>query len=110
MDFSECMSRCREPKGCALLREDYLECRRHSKEFQHRNQIYKEEQRQLRAAARQAAEGKKRKNIVISEAYPESEYNPSRDVLDGDGRISIQDLLVPLHGKSGFSKLRKSMH
>ncbi|KAA8539257.1 hypothetical protein F0562_025949 [Nyssa sinensis] len=59
----------------------------------------------------EAFEGKKRKNdVVISEAYPESEYNPSRDVLDGDGRISIQDLLDPLHGKSGFSKLRKSVH
>ncbi|MQL94376.1 hypothetical protein Taro_027019 [Colocasia esculenta] len=31
-DFSECMSRCREPKDCALLREDYLECLHHSKE------------------------------------------------------------------------------
>lgn len=58
----------------------------------------------------EAFERKKRKNdLVVSEAYPESEYNPSRDVLDGDGRISIHDLLDPLHGKSGFSKLRKSM-
>ncbi|MBA0553362.1 hypothetical protein Golob_012550, partial [Gossypium lobatum] len=32
VDFSECMSRCREPKDCALLREDYLECLHHSKE------------------------------------------------------------------------------
>ncbi|XP_078436161.1 NADH dehydrogenase [ubiquinone] iron-sulfur protein 5-B-like isoform X1 [Wolffia australiana] len=32
-DFSECMSRCREPKDCALLREDYLECLHHSKEI-----------------------------------------------------------------------------
>ncbi|CAN6468529.1 unnamed protein product [Victoria cruziana] len=31
-DFSECMSRCREPKDCALLREDYLECLHHGKE------------------------------------------------------------------------------
>lgn len=55
--------------------------------------------------------GKKRKNnVVVSEAYPESEYNPSRDVLEGNGRISIQDLLDPLHGKSGYSKLRKRMH
>ncbi|KAK9281752.1 hypothetical protein L1049_004657 [Liquidambar formosana] len=55
-----------------------------------------------------AFEGKKKENdVVISEAYPESEYNPSRDVLDGDGQISIQDLLDPLQGKSGFSKLRK---
>lgn len=54
--------------------------------------------------------GKKRKkNIVISEAYPEDEYNPSRDVLDGDGSISIHDLLDPLHGKSGFTKLKKNM-
>ncbi|XP_022847308.1 NADH dehydrogenase [ubiquinone] iron-sulfur protein 5-B-like isoform X2 [Olea europaea var. sylvestris] len=33
MDFSECMSRCREPKDCALLREDYFECLHHSKEW-----------------------------------------------------------------------------
>ncbi|KAL6978382.1 hypothetical protein U1Q18_020050 [Sarracenia purpurea var. burkii] len=60
----------------------------------------------------EAFEGKKRKkDVVISEAYPESEYNPTRDVLHGDGRISIQDLLdTPLHGKTGFSKLRKSIH
>ncbi|KAG6749870.1 hypothetical protein POTOM_046942 [Populus tomentosa] len=32
MDFSECMSQCREPKDCAFLREDYLECLHHSKE------------------------------------------------------------------------------
>lgn len=32
IDFSECMSQCREPKDCALLREDYLECLHHSKE------------------------------------------------------------------------------
>ncbi|EEF39265.1 conserved hypothetical protein [Ricinus communis] len=32
VDFSECMSRCREPKDCGLLREDYLECLHHSKE------------------------------------------------------------------------------
>ncbi|KAM1155866.1 hypothetical protein ACFX13_027292 [Malus domestica] len=32
VDFSECMSRCREPKDCVLFREDYLECLYHSKE------------------------------------------------------------------------------
>uniref|UniRef100_A0A2N9E4P4 Uncharacterized protein n=1 Tax=Fagus sylvatica TaxID=28930 RepID=A0A2N9E4P4_FAGSY len=58
----------------------------------------------------QAFEGKKKKNnAVISEAYPESEYNPSRDVLDGGGRISMEDLLVPLKDKPGFNKLRKRM-
>lgn len=55
-------------------------------------------------------EGKRKKNeIVISEAYPESEYNPSRDILEGANHISFQDLLDPLHGQSGFSKLRKNM-
>lgn len=54
--------------------------------------------------------GKKRKkNLIISEAYPESEFNPSRDVLDGNGQISVEDLLEPLQGKSGYSKLRKRM-
>ncbi|KAF8653972.1 hypothetical protein HU200_062112 [Digitaria exilis] len=107
LDFSECMSRCRQPSDCGLLREDYLECLHHSKEvtcpalpcrllpllpatisfdsrppalnpsvrsppssfrststesfvillqFQRRNRIYKEEQRQIRAAARKAKE------------------------------------------------------
>ncbi|CAI9755958.1 unnamed protein product [Fraxinus pennsylvanica] len=51
---------------------------------------------------------KKKKDLIISEPYPESEYNPNRDILDGDGWISILDLLDPLHGKFGFSKLRKN--
>lgn len=54
--------------------------------------------------------GKKKSKIVISEAYQESEYNPSRDVLDGNGRISIEDLLNPLQGKPGYSMLRKRIH
>lgn len=53
---------------------------------------------------------KKKKHAVVTEAYPESEYNPSRDVLDGHGQISIEDLLDPLHGKSGYSQLRKRVH
>ncbi|KAL4603497.1 hypothetical protein ACB092_10G127800 [Castanea dentata] len=57
IDFSECMSRCREPKDCTLLREDYFECLHHSKEFRRRNRIYKEEQRQLRAASRNGKDG-----------------------------------------------------
>ncbi|KAF8006742.1 hypothetical protein BT93_K0907 [Corymbia citriodora subsp. variegata] len=54
-------------------------------------------------------QGKKRKkrDLVVSEAYPESEFNPSHDVGECDGRITIQDLLDPLHGKTGYSKLRK---
>ncbi|PWA36955.1 Small-subunit processome, Utp14 [Artemisia annua] len=58
----------------------------------------------------EAFEGKKKKNdVVVYEAYPESEYNPSRDVLDGDGRITIDDLLNPIHGKPGFNKIRKDV-
>ncbi|XP_026456761.1 NADH dehydrogenase [ubiquinone] iron-sulfur protein 5-B-like [Papaver somniferum] len=56
-DFSECMSSCRQPEDCVLLREDYLECLHHAKEFQRRNRVYKEEQRQIRAAVRKAKEG-----------------------------------------------------
>lgn len=54
-------------------------------------------------------QGKKRKkaDLVVSEAYPESEFNPSHNVGDGDGHITIQDLLDPLYGKAGYSKLRK---
>lgn len=52
---------------------------------------------------------KKKNNVVISEVYPESEYNPSREILDGDGRISMEDLLGPLQDKPGFGKLRKRM-
>ncbi|CAB4291839.1 unnamed protein product [Prunus armeniaca] len=60
----------------------------------------------------EAFEGKKKKknNVVISEAYPESEYNPTRDMLEGEGPVSIGDLLDPLHGVSGYSKLRKRIH
>ncbi|XP_028786436.1 uncharacterized protein C57A7.06-like isoform X1 [Neltuma alba] len=46
---------------------------------------------------------KKRKDDVIPELY-----NPSHDIIDGDGLIG-SDLLDPLLGKSGYSKLRKSM-
>ncbi|XP_065860458.1 U3 small nucleolar RNA-associated protein 14 [Euphorbia lathyris] len=58
----------------------------------------------------EAFEGKKRnKNAVMSEAYPESEYNPSHDVLDGDGRISIDELLGSLQDTSNYHQLRKRM-
>ncbi|KAI3878539.1 hypothetical protein MKW92_009825, partial [Papaver armeniacum] len=30
--FGECISNCREPEDCALLRENYPECLRHAKE------------------------------------------------------------------------------
>ncbi|XP_058083657.1 uncharacterized protein C57A7.06 [Magnolia sinica] len=58
----------------------------------------------------EAFEGKKKKEVVLSEAYQESEYNLTRKAPEGDGHISIQDLLEPLHGKAGYNKLRKRMH
>lgn len=57
----------------------------------------------------EAIEGRKKKKDVITEAYPESEFNPSRDVLDGNSRISMQDLLDSLRGQPGYSKIRKRM-
>ncbi|PHT70682.1 hypothetical protein T459_25786 [Capsicum annuum] len=48
-------------------------------------------------------------DVIIFEAYLEYEYNLNRDILDGDSRISIQDLLNPLHGKPDHGKLKKSM-
>ncbi|GAA0169684.1 RNA metabolism protein [Lithospermum erythrorhizon] len=56
-----------------------------------------------------AFEGKKKKDIVVSEPYPESEFNPSRDILDGDGLISMDDLMDPLSRKAGFSKISKRL-
>uniref|UniRef100_A0A803L0C6 Uncharacterized protein n=1 Tax=Chenopodium quinoa TaxID=63459 RepID=A0A803L0C6_CHEQI len=53
------------------------------------------------------ADKKRKRRAAVSEAYPESEFNPSRDVLSGNGSISIQDLLDPLRGTPSFSKLRK---
>jgi U3 small nucleolar RNA-associated protein 14 len=47
------------------------------------------------------------KNAVIPELYPKSEYNPSRDVVEGDGRVSIEDLLNPLSEEPEFANLRK---
>ncbi|XP_021747808.1 uncharacterized protein C57A7.06-like [Chenopodium quinoa] len=53
------------------------------------------------------ADKKRKRRAAVSEAYPESEFNPSCDVLSGNGSISIQDLLDPLRGTPSFSKLRK---
>lgn len=50
---------------------------------------------------------KKDKNAIITEAYPESEFNPTRDVLDGSGQITINDLLAPLQHTPGYAKLKK---
>lgn len=47
MDFSECMREADDPKGCRALRDDYLECLHHRKEFSRLNAIYRERQKQL---------------------------------------------------------------
>nr|XP_009417726.1 PREDICTED: uncharacterized protein C57A7.06 [Musa acuminata subsp. malaccensis] len=48
----------------------------------------------------QAFEGKERKKFILSDFQGDSV----------DGRINIHDLLDPLHGKPGYSKLRKRLH
>ncbi|XP_019418839.1 PREDICTED: uncharacterized protein C57A7.06-like [Lupinus angustifolius] len=53
---------------------------------------------------------KKMKDTVLPELYQESECNSSRDVVNGDGLITIEDLLNPLHEKPGFGELRKRMN
>ncbi|KAJ4849284.1 hypothetical protein Tsubulata_021557 [Turnera subulata] len=57
-----------------------------------------------------AFEEKKKKNVVIYESYPESEYNPTRDVVEGTSRITVQDLLESLQGNPAYSKLRKDAY
>ncbi|KAF9688099.1 hypothetical protein SADUNF_Sadunf02G0161900 [Salix dunnii] len=66
MVLGECISKCKEPKDCAFLREDYLECLHHSKEFQRRNRIYKEEERKLKAALKKVDGGDAKTAIMIS--------------------------------------------
>lgn len=46
-------------------------------------------------------------DFVIPKLYPGFEYNPSRDVGEGNARISIEDLLNPLSEKATYGKLRK---
>lgn len=58
----------------------------------------------------EAVEGKKRrKKIVVSEAYPESEFNLNKKPSGTTENVSIQDLMAPLYGSSGFGSLRKRM-
>ncbi|KAK8982200.1 hypothetical protein V6N11_037375 [Hibiscus sabdariffa] len=99
VDFSECMSRCREPKDCGLLREDYLECLHHSKEFQRRNRIYKEEQRKLRAAARKDKEGK---NAVANTGSSDFGHKERRDF---DRRRSTNNPSTGLSSESDYTKV-----
>ncbi|VVB06997.1 unnamed protein product [Arabis nemorensis] len=54
-----------------------------------------------------AFEESKSKPVLVTEAYPESEFNPTRDVLEGKGLITMEDLLAPLQGKPGYNQLKK---
>lgn len=56
-----------------------------------------------------AVEGKKRRKKVVSEAYPESEFNLDQKASGNTENVSIQDLMAPLYGSSGFGSLRKRM-
>lgn len=48
-EFAECMRSTDDPVGeCKAMRDDYIECLHHRKEFQRMNMIYKEAQRQER--------------------------------------------------------------
>lgn len=53
--------------------------------------------------------GKKKRNVVISEAYPESEFNPTHDVLDGKGQVTVEEFVEFLQGQPGYSELRKEL-
>ncbi|XP_026380293.1 uncharacterized protein C57A7.06-like isoform X1 [Papaver somniferum] len=48
-----------------------------------------------------------KKNITVSEAYAESEFNPSRDTLDGSGQIGMKDLMDPLRETAWYNALNK---
>ncbi|ESQ40396.1 hypothetical protein EUTSA_v10015339mg [Eutrema salsugineum] len=55
-----------------------------------------------------AFEGESKSKLVLfSETYPESEFNPPRDVLEGKNLITVEDLLAPLEGKPGYHQLSK---
>ncbi|CAN8308659.1 unnamed protein product [Cochlearia groenlandica] len=51
----------------------------------------------------------KSKPVLFTEAYPESEFNPTRDVLEGKRLITMEDLLGPLKGQPGFNQLNKKV-
>ncbi|KAK7283460.1 hypothetical protein RIF29_12991 [Crotalaria pallida] len=60
-------------------------------------------------AFKEKKKNKKMKDTVLPELYPESDYNPSHDVVDGDGLVTLEDLLNPLRDNKGFVKLEKRM-
>lgn len=56
MDFSECITKADDPLSCKALRDDYLECLHHRKEFTRLNTIYREYQKQLKEGVEKVKE------------------------------------------------------
>ncbi|KAL3678692.1 hypothetical protein R1sor_021648 [Riccia sorocarpa] len=59
-------------------------------------------------STRPEREGRAKKEQVITEAYPESEFNLNPGA-DGSAPITVEDLINPLHDATGFGALRKRM-
>ncbi|KAF8051252.1 hypothetical protein N665_1758s0001, partial [Sinapis alba] len=51
----------------------------------------------------------KSKPVLFTEAYPEGEFNPTRDVLEGKNVLTEEDFLAPLEGKPGYQKTSKQI-
>ncbi|KAF8106106.1 hypothetical protein N665_0147s0062 [Sinapis alba] len=51
----------------------------------------------------------KSKPVLFTEAYPEGEFNPTRDVLEGKNVLTVEDFLAPLEGKPGYQKTSKQI-
>jgi NADH dehydrogenase (ubiquinone) Fe-S protein 5 len=59
MGFSECMATAEEPRACKDLRDDYLECLHHRKEYAQLNAFFREDKKQRDAAEAGGAGGGK---------------------------------------------------
>ncbi|CAF1916118.1 unnamed protein product [Brassica napus] len=51
----------------------------------------------------------KSKPVLFTEAYPEGEFNPTRDVLEGKNVLTEEDFLAPLEGTPGYQKTSKQI-
>lgn len=47
--------------------------------------------------------------MLFTEAYPEGEFNPTRDVLEGKNVLTEEDFLAPLEGTPGYQKTSKQI-
>ncbi|KAK9805357.1 hypothetical protein WJX73_006028 [Symbiochloris irregularis] len=54
-EFSECMRETTDPGHCRNLRDDYLECLHHRKEYTRLNAVYRERKKQLAAGVDKVA-------------------------------------------------------